>query len=113
MCRTSMSLATSASDSSMRWHCHHAKHQQLVDRCRELFALHVIGVAAKGGVLPRTVRRVGARFPQPAKILEMAVLNAFGLKARLERVSAEMRMAPRLRNRADIGQAIDFLRSEK
>ena len=60
MCCTSTSRATSASERSIRWHCHHTasahitatlrrspKRQQLVDSRRELGRHHVIRVAAE------------------------------------------------------------------
>ncbi len=79
----------------------------------ELNRLHVIRVTAKRGLTEGRVYGVGTRAAHPAQGWKVSIADA----CRLERVSQcrlpELRMASRLRERADVGQLADAMCAEK
>jgi hypothetical protein len=70
----------------------------------------MVGIAAKCGVLPAAVGRIGSGAPQASKFRHMPVLDAVVDEIRRERLTREVRMPPRLRNSTDVGEPVDPMR---
>src|SRR5581483_8347536 len=77
---------------------------EFVDRGRELWRLHVVGIAAEAVVAPRAVDGIRARPAQAAELGRVQVLDA-GLAHRdLEGRLGEVRHAPRSGRGADVDE---------
>src|SRR5688572_31966199 len=86
---------------------------QPIERDSELHCLHMVGIAAKSGVAPAAVLRIGPRLAEPAKSRQMEVLDAMQGQEGRERVRGKVRMPPRARYRAHVGKPGDAVRVEQ
>ena len=67
-------------------------------------SLHVIRVAAKAGILPAGIEGILASVPESSESGQVDVPDVVLFERRGELILAEMRMASRLRNRADVDE---------
>src|SRR5690606_30515358 len=81
--------------------------EQLGQTLGELVGCEIVCVRAKGGMLPRPVRRVGIGASPSAERLDPPVLDVRGAKRAGEGFTCELRVASRAGEAADVHKQLD------
>jgi len=79
----------------------------------ELGGLHVVGVAAKAGILPCGVDGILTRMAKSAEPRHVSVRDALGGERRVQCVAVELWIVARFRDGPDVGQLFDSVSLQK
>jgi len=76
-------------------------------------SLHIVRIATKAGVSPSGVGRIGPRPPKPTQSGQVPIVDPSPVQRRRELVAIELRITPRSRDRADVKDPLDPVRSQQ
>jgi hypothetical protein len=87
--------------------------QRRDQRPMKLRCLHVVGIASKSIQAPTRVDRIGGRVATAAEVDKMRVFDARRAKGRSQGIAAELGMATRAGEAADVDQCRDAVRRQE